>query len=331
MPLHLRRLLFGRYFRELEQQHAHTLSQLGEARAERDALAQKNAELEKGLDCLRDDVARFTADRDRLASENADLRDAEARLAADNAELTAERDALWIEARRDTYNLAMPPDHLQQRVVGVVVPAFLWSGERIALEMETLVARHGVDLSAAGTMLDFGSGVGRVTRVMAARYPQARHTGADIDAEAVQWCSEHLSGLARFVTIADNPPTPFADGEFGFVYGVSVFTHLPEEMQFQWLAELRRVTAPGGHLLLTTQGDNYYYHVPPEQQEEFRARGFAYVYWQPTPGLPDYYQVAVHTHDYIRREWGRFFDVLDIAPRAISGQQDAVLLRRPAC
>lgn len=293
MPFHLRRLIFGRYFSAMEEQ-------LRACHQQRDSAEQE--------------LAKTRADLDSLTQ--------------DNAELTAERDALWLEARRDVYNLTFPPDHLQMRVVGVTVPAFLWSGERIALEMEAIAAQHGIDLSSSRAMLDFGCGVARVTRIMAARYPAAKHTGADIDPEAIAWCNAHLADQVTFAAVPHLPPTGFADAAFDFVYSISVFTHLPEDMQFRWLEELQRLTAPGGHLLLTTQGENYYYHVPPERLDEFREKGFAYVYWRQTDGLPDFYQVAVHTHDYIRRRWSRYFDVLAIYPRAISGLQDAVLLKR---
>jgi hypothetical protein len=43
--------------------------------------------------------------------------------------------------------------------------------------------------------------------------------------------------------------------------------------------------------------------------------------------LPDFYQTAFHSHEYIKREWGKYFDVLSIQTRGMSEHQDTVLLR----
>jgi len=42
------------------------------------------------------------------------------------------------------------------------------------------------------------------------------------------------------------PPMSYEDNMFDFVYSISIFTHLPEDMQFAWLQELQRITKPGG-------------------------------------------------------------------------------------
>jgi SAM-dependent methyltransferase len=42
------------------------------------------------------------------------------------------------------------------------------------------------------------------------------------------------------------PPLPYAAGTFTLVYALSVFTHLHEANASAWLAELARVTRPGG-------------------------------------------------------------------------------------
>lgn len=50
------------------------------------------------------------------------------------------------------------------------------------------------------------------------------------------------------------PPIPFADDEMDAVISISIFTHLTESSQDDFLSELFRVTRPGGTSFLTVHG-----------------------------------------------------------------------------
>lgn len=116
------------------------------------------------------------------------------------------------------------------------------------------------------------------------------------------------------------------------IFGISVFTHLPEGMQFEWLEELRRITKPGGYPILTTSGEKNYSHLPPDLRRIVETKGFYYLdgtYGQ-SIWLPAFYQNTFHSLDYIRREWSRYFDVLDTQLARLESHQDTVLLRRRA-
>jgi SAM-dependent methyltransferase len=230
-----------------------------------------------------------------------------------------------------------PPKHLQVRVVGGYSPQFFESGYRVHAEFGDALSRIGTSLEAFPRILDFGCGCGRVIRALRTRLPHALLTGTDIDPEAIGWLQSNYQSIARFVLAPHLPPLPLEDGSADFVYGISVFTHLPEDMQFRWLDELRRVTRVGGHLILTTHAEQYWSRVPAELREAGREKGFFYAspdtvtgsasYGQ-SVGLPEFYQTAYHTHAYIRREWSRFFEVLDIIPLGLESHQDIILLRR---
>jgi SAM-dependent methyltransferase len=49
-------------------------------------------------------------------------------------------------------------------------------------------------------------------------------------------------------------PLPYRDGQFDFVYGLSVFTHLSFDLQLRRAAEIHRILEPGGVALLTFHG-----------------------------------------------------------------------------
>ena len=79
--------------------------------------------------------------------------------------------------------------------------------------------------------------------------------GTDIDARAIEWASENLP-FARFDVNEGVPPTRYRVGEFDLVVNHSVFTHLDEHYQDLWLAELQRITAPDGLLVLSIHGEH---------------------------------------------------------------------------
>ena len=223
----------------------------------------------------------------------------------------------------------MPPEHLQIRVAGAAAGEFHATGRAAARRIAEILDSIGHPLGRQRTILDFGCGPGRLSACLHDMHPQARLHACDIDREAVAWAADALSDVAEFQVNEAEPPLPFADGAFDLVCAISVFTHLPEPLQHAWLAELRRVVKPGG-VLLTTKLNHAAYDLPAAVKAQGAATGFAY--WDDaaaTEGLPGFYRLAYHSHDYVRREWGRAFEVLHVGAHDLNGSQDAVVLRRP--
>lgn len=225
-----------------------------------------------------------------------------------------------------------PPKHLQVRVCGGYVAGFLDSGFNAIGDINAAIAASGRTLPDFRRILDFGCGCGRVLRTLKSVAPGSALYGTDIDGEAIGWLQKHYGRFGEFAVAPHRPPTAYADGMFDFVYGISVFTHLPEDMQYQWLEELRRITAPGAFLMMSTHGAKHYETLPPELRAKLEERGFYYgdlgTNYGASIQLPDFYQTSFHKHDYIRREWGKYFDVVDIQTLRMDQHQDSVLLRR---
>lgn len=220
------------------------------------------------------------------------------------------------------------------RVIGVAdAPSFRMGGATIANRIDSLLRdRFDRGIGDFTHVLDWGCGAGRLTRYLT-RFSDAV-TGVDIDPDNIAGCRVTVPG-AEFLTVPLSPPMPLADGAVDLVIGLSVMTHLREAMQQAWLGELRRITRPGGIVLLSVQGraQAALYGMGPEpvlatQRLGQLPRGV-------NPQLKDviedqdYYIDMLHAHDFIQRHWVEYFDVLEIV-EGIAGNQDLVILRRPA-
>ena len=240
--------------------------------------------------------------------------------------------AVWLREIFSRPAEPVPSPRLRHRVHGSTDPrGYLEVGRCCWASIDALLREVGQDPAELSAVLDFGCGSGRVVRAIPEPPPGTSRTvtGVDIDRTAIRWCGRHLRG-ARFLAIDPHPPTPFPAGSFDLVFAVSVFTHFDEAMQFAWLAELRRMLKPGGILIASLHGD---YHRSLRGRSLEPARGFAFTTTRTgmfkKDGLPDFYQDAQHTRDYVEREWGRHFDVLAFRERGMADHHDAVVLRRP--
>jgi ubiquinone/menaquinone biosynthesis C-methylase UbiE len=221
----------------------------------------------------------------------------------------------------------VPPPRLIDRVHGTPnAETFDKVGRVLALDIYGAVAPF-VSLDQALNILDFGCGCGRVTRFLRPLFPAASIQGADIDAEAIGWCAKHCQGI-QFSVGKDLPPLSFESASFDLICAISVFTHLPEEMQFQWLGELRRITKKTGLLVITVSSDRLIKDLLPTMKDVERGEsGFYYLKAGNTDGLPDYYQAAWHTPEYIRRVWSKWFTITAHVPAGANGHQDLLLCR----
>ncbi len=233
--------------------------------------------------------------------------------------------AAWIHAGEAG---EWPPDDLRERVHGDRDLAnFAWLGRRITMDLLVALHAHGLLGSVREPTLDFGVGCGRVARYWAALGGGAV-TGSDIDPETVAWCGAHLAGhggrRSVFATNPHDPPTRVPDGAFGLVYAVSVFTHLPEEMELRWIAELARITKSGAVLLLTTHGLDLWDGAEGEASES----GFVYSHAGGAAGLPDFYRTSFHTEDAVRQRWGSALEIVAVVGKGVNDHQDLVIACR---
>ena len=141
---------------------------------------------------------------------------------------------------------------------------------------------------------------------------------------------------------APEPPLPYGDGQFDLVFNHSVLTHLDERLQDLWLAELRRITKPGGVLMLTVHGEKAFEDAERGAREsgddtapwrtELESRGILFVAQDGYVGstFPDFYHTTFHAPWYVFEHWSRFLTVRAYIPRGDLEHQDIVVLALPA-
>ncbi len=222
----------------------------------------------------------------------------------------------------------IPPKELQIRVAGAYYPEFFKHGRDMFYDIENILKKQGLSAFNFDHILDFGCGCGRFLIPLSYLMPPGKLSGTDIDEQAIQWLQENYRCFHNLNVNGFAPPTKYADGTFDFVYSISIFTHLPEEMQHAWLKELARIIRPGGYGVFTVHGENCFHHlVRKTDRNELLEKGFFYDKGRGTDGLPEFYQTAFHTEEYIQREWTRYFEVVAIHAKGVGNHQDAVLVR----
>ncbi|WP_461117185.1 class I SAM-dependent methyltransferase [Spirosoma jeollabukense] len=226
---------------------------------------------------------------------------------------------------------AIPPANLQIRVSGSYYTDFFLHGQSLINKMNHGLAVSGIDrtLTQFENVLDFGCGCGRTLIPLALRSTNAKGIhGVDIDAEAVTWLSEHYSQVGSVKLNPSWPAMLHDDQTFDLVFAISVFTHLPEDMEQAWLADISRVLRQGGYALLTIHGDAFFHQLGSTAVQTIRQAGFFYASEDTcTDGLPSFYKNSYHTESYIQERWSQYFDVINVISRGID-QQDLVILRK---
>jgi SAM-dependent methyltransferase len=94
--------------------------------------------------------------------------------------------------------------------------------------------------------LDFGCGVGRLTRALATRYAEV--VGVDISSSMLAQARQLHANIAnvRFVENAQTRLDFLADASVDLVYSVITLHHIPAALQRGYVREFLRVLAPGG-------------------------------------------------------------------------------------
>lgn len=256
---------------------------------------------------------------------------------------------LWINTDGRTVTPALsamlpglPTPRQQMRWTGASGHETQVEGFEIYRTLRDVYQRHFGTLRAAGPILDFGCGWGRVIRFFLKDVGPGQLFGTDHDQPNADYCIES-NPWCQFGRNDANPPLPYGDGEMGFVYAYSVFSHFSEPMHRRWLEEFKRILRPGGALALTLRPRRFIEHTQhlraensdlitagmfldaEAELERYDSGEFCF-----SPYNPDieggWWGEACIPREYVEQHWSQLFDVLEFVP-AGNLMQHVVLLR----
>ena len=172
-------------------------------------------------------------------------------------------------------------------------------------------------------MLDFGCGTGRTVTAFLDKAASTEFFGCDIHPQSIAWANSELSPPFTFFVCEETPPLDQPDERFDLIYAISVFTHITDQWS-NWLVELHRVMRPGGIAVISVIG-------------QAGAKQLVGIDWDDRIGM-----AAVDFHKgweiggpsvllaecWIRKHWGRAFEILRFAPTVSEFGHDLVVMRR---
>ncbi|MBW4619890.1 MAG: class I SAM-dependent methyltransferase [Cyanosarcina radialis HA8281-LM2] len=253
-------------------------------------------------------------------------------------------DPILCQSYQKQHGWDRPIPPLQLRIITSdrTIDGYVKSGKSIVDSFAEELKKCGLALDRFRNILDFGCGAGRQIQYMSG-YRQANLTGCDPNEAHIKWLSKSYPG-ANFYRTNFNPPLPFADKSFDLIYSVSVFTHLSEKLQYDWLKELKRVLKPQGIALLTTLGEyaakrNDILGINRHLYEQLIAEDLVFKLTPGTRSLNKFinpkalveeemYGLTYHSQKYIAENWSKYFEVVNIVPGCISNLQDLVILQK---
>ncbi len=157
--------------------------------------------------------------------------------------------------KRSNPNVKLPPDYLIYESFQINYNKYFTESIETAKWIANYFGKY-IDLHNK-KILDWGCGPGRVIRHLPSVIGNGcEYFGTDYNKKSIDWCSKNLPEI-KFNKNSLEAILPYSDDFFDVIYGISIFTHLSEQLHYDWYNELFRVLKPNGIMFLTVQGDNF--------------------------------------------------------------------------
>jgi SAM-dependent methyltransferase len=185
------------------------------------------------------------------------------------------------------------------------------------------------------TILDWGCGAGRVIQHIHQYSPYALLYGADTNKEMIAWNQSNIKGI-HFMELSNHAISPFPNDFFNLIYGISVFTHIPNNDRKKWQSEFCRTLKPGGILVLSTHGRYYYQNLLKQEIKQLELNGFldkVFPIDHNNKGVGDRNFSSYQTQEYLENQFSPLFTILHyydgvLFPEKMGGQDLWILQRK---
>jgi len=160
---------------------------------------------------------------------------------------------------------ALPPDTLLYETGKQDYAAYFQSGQEAAAEIKSLCKLFSN--SSIHSILDWGCGVGRVTRYLPTYFPEAHIVGADANPNCIEWLQNNIPDIQWILSNATDRGENLI-GSYDLIIALSVLTHLPANEQANWLNKLNSLLNPQGLVWLSTHGKTYLHQLTHQQKKQ---------------------------------------------------------------
>lgn len=236
------------------------------------------------------------------------------------------KDVLDAFIQKDTYPI--PSAHDREGYSPDNDMQYWLSGLSDYLKIMEIVEKYKIK---ANTLLDFGCASARVLRHFACQSNISELWGSDINARHIRWLNEFMPQTIKPLSNHSIPTLPVRDNSMDIITAFSVFTHI-DTFETCWLAELERILADNGICYLTVQNEDTWKELnnqvdnPKNRLIQTMLKNDPETRNKLQMPLPDkrsvyrftqsgsYRAQVFHSNNYIKRVWGRFFDIKEILP-----------------
>lgn len=168
---------------------------------------------------------------------------------------------------KENPNVKLPPDFYMYETFTLNYEKFYTNGKPTAQWVLDYI-REFIELEKR-SILDWGCGTGRIVRHLPSLLNDSNtFYGTDYNDKYIKWCRENLEGI-HFKNNQLNPSLDFKDSSLDVIYGISIFTHLSENLHYSWMKELTRVLKDKGIIFLTTHGEVHKFKLLDNEQKKY--------------------------------------------------------------